>query len=124
MQSLQKHTSIVTTGSPETSGLPCAMVLTAYFVLSPVSGLFCHRRFAGIIPRNLTPASGRQDHTTSPSALVSLVNDTPASTASRLNVRDDREAPLVSRKSGRICERAVADQPPVAGTEPVAPQKR
>jgi hypothetical protein len=40
------------------------------------------------------------------------------------NVRDDREAPLVSRKSGRICERAVANQPPVAGTEPVAPQKR
>jgi hypothetical protein len=39
-----KHTSIVTTGSPETSGLPCAMVLTAYFALSPVTGLFCHRR--------------------------------------------------------------------------------
>jgi hypothetical protein len=32
-----KHTSIVTTGPPESPGLPCAMVLTAYFVLSPVS---------------------------------------------------------------------------------------
>jgi hypothetical protein len=29
----------------------------------------------------LTPASGRQDHTILPSALVSLVNDTSASTA-------------------------------------------
>jgi len=29
------------TGTP---GLPCAMVLTAYFVLSPVTGLVCHRR--------------------------------------------------------------------------------
>ena len=26
------------------SDIPCAMVLTAYFVLSPVTGLFCHRR--------------------------------------------------------------------------------
>jgi hypothetical protein len=40
------HTSIVTTGSPETPGLPCAMVLTVSFVLSPVTGLFCHRRLA------------------------------------------------------------------------------
>jgi hypothetical protein len=54
------------------------MVLTAYFVLSPVIGLSCHRRFRmwrvekpGWVWRasgNLTPASRRQDHTTSPSA--------------------------------------------------------
>jgi hypothetical protein len=29
---------------PGTPGIPCAMVLTAYFVLSPVIGLVCHRR--------------------------------------------------------------------------------
>ncbi len=29
---------------PGTPGIPCAMVLTAYVVLSPVTGLFCHRR--------------------------------------------------------------------------------
>src|SRR5689334_13894446 len=29
---------------------------------------------------------------------------------------------LVSRKFGRMCERAVAHQPPVAGTEPAAPK--
>jgi hypothetical protein len=44
------------------------MVLTVSFVLSPVTGLFCHRRLAEEIPQDLTPASGRQDHTTSPSA--------------------------------------------------------
>jgi hypothetical protein len=71
------HTSIHhrSTGTP---GLPCAMVLTAYFALSSVTGLSCHRRladygasrpgWADASPQDLTPASGRQDHTTSPSA--------------------------------------------------------
>src|SRR6267154_6556456 len=59
------------------------MVLTVYFVLSPVTGLFCHRRQrirvlskpgrADSTSANLTPASGRQDHTTSPYATSSLV---------------------------------------------------
>jgi hypothetical protein len=54
------------------------MVLTASFALSPVIGLVCHRRLADMVlsapgradmpPLNLTPASRRQDHTTSPSA--------------------------------------------------------
>jgi hypothetical protein len=59
------------------------MVLTASFVLSPVTGLFCHRRLRILAvsvrsdrpaSANLTPASGRQDHTTSPSAATSLVS--------------------------------------------------
>jgi hypothetical protein len=37
----------------------------------------------GFIPRNLTPASGRQDHTTSPSASALFVKSASASTASR-----------------------------------------
>jgi len=36
-------------------------------VLSPVSGLFCHRHLAKNFPQGLAPASRRQDHTTSPS---------------------------------------------------------
>ena len=44
------------------------------YVISPVTGLFCHRRSRGIVSHeNLAPASGRQDHTTSPSAIASLV---------------------------------------------------
>src|SRR5712664_4802908 len=63
---------------------PHAMVLTAYFVLSPVTGLVCHRRqrikvlsepgWADLTSANLTPASGRQDHTTSPSTATSFVS--------------------------------------------------
>jgi hypothetical protein len=33
----KKHTSVVTTGTPQQAGTPCAMVLTVCFVLSPVS---------------------------------------------------------------------------------------
>src|SRR5579872_2490434 len=43
------------------------MVLTASFELFLVIGLFCHHRWRGH-PANLTPASRRQNHTTSPSA--------------------------------------------------------
>ena len=78
-----KTHELVTARTPRSSGLPCAMVLTAYFVLSPVIGLSCHRRFADMAlsapgradlpPRNLTPASRRQDHTTSPSASAPFV---------------------------------------------------
>src|SRR6266478_3684461 len=60
------------------------MVLTVSFVLSPVTGLFCHRRpadmflskpgWADLNSANLTPASGRQDHTTSPYAATSFVS--------------------------------------------------
>src|SRR5450432_993713 len=59
------------------------MVLTAYVGISPVTGLFCHRRpqskvlsrpgWAKQNSANLTPASGRQDHTILPSAATSLV---------------------------------------------------
>jgi hypothetical protein len=37
-------------------------------------------------------------------------------------VRDDHDTPLVSGKFGRMCERAVGWQPPVAGTEPATPK--
>src|SRR6202795_3872946 len=62
---------------------PHAMVLTVSFELSPVTTLVCHRRpRTNVVPKpgraditsaNLTPASGRQDHTTSPYAATSLV---------------------------------------------------
>jgi hypothetical protein len=45
--------------------------------------LSCHRRRAGMNPPDLTPASGRQNHTTSPSALALFVKSAVASTASR-----------------------------------------
>jgi len=46
----KKRASVVATGSPKHSDLPCAMVY-GLFRLSPVTGLFCHCRFAGIASR-------------------------------------------------------------------------
>jgi hypothetical protein len=73
----------VTTSTPESPGIPARNGFTTYFALSPVTGLFCHRRprtnvvsapgRADTTSANLTPASGRQDHTTSPYATTSLV---------------------------------------------------
>src|SRR6266568_1546682 len=105
------------------------MVLTVSSALSPVTGLFCHRRpLTNVVPKpgraditsaNLTPASGRQDHTTSPYAATSLVRslgdrsqavkpalqsrraqNAAASTASHPNVRDDHDTPLFSGRDG------------------------
>src|SRR6266478_4112639 len=58
---------------------------------------------------DLTPASGRQNHTTSPYASASFVRlairapDAAASTASLPNVRDDRETPLYRAGTVWIC---------------------
>src|SRR6195256_5268357 len=98
------------------------MVLTVSFELSPVTGLFCHRRsadmflskpgWADLNSANLTPASGRQDHTTSPYAATSLVRTLCKSLTGRSppchpsrakrcrvhrtppRVRDDHDTPL------------------------------
>jgi len=73
----------VTTSTPESPGIPARNGFTAYFVLSPATGLFCHRRRRNC-SADLTPASGRQDHTTLPSARQALSSSAPlASTASR-----------------------------------------
>ena len=91
----KKAHELVTTGSTETSGLPCAMVLTLLRALPGVRDLIvtvaCKSSFA-----NLAPAQGRQDHTTWPSASC-RARRTRCRRPSRPapNTRDDREAPLL-----------------------------
>jgi hypothetical protein len=80
---VEKHTSVVSTGSDGFNRLSPRDGFNVYFALSPVTGLFCHRRFADHHPQSLAPASGRQDHTTSPSAWMLFVDSTFASIASR-----------------------------------------
>jgi hypothetical protein len=92
----QKSTGVEATGTPENPAFPHAMVLTVSFVLSPVIGLFCHRH-QRIISANLTPASRRQDHTTSPSAISAFVKGAASVHRIPSRVRDDRETPLVGR---------------------------
>jgi hypothetical protein len=41
---VKKTRELVTTVTPETPGIPRAMVLTVSFALSSVIGLCCHRR--------------------------------------------------------------------------------
>jgi hypothetical protein len=94
-----------------------AQWFTAYFALSPATGLSCHRRPRKLPFANLTPASGRQDHTSSPSASAPFVIGASASTASRLasvtianrpSVRRDGESYSliwVSDKQKYFCER-------------------
>ena len=85
-----------TTGSAETARPSLRNGFNGLYALSPVTGLFCHRRLAdrsasdarlgsARIMQGLAPASGRQDHTTSPSA--------PASLVLRLNNRSRETAP-------------------------------
>jgi hypothetical protein len=79
----RKHTGSDRRYSRKHPAFPHAMVLTVSFVLSPVIGLSCHRRrrikvlsvpgWADKTSADLTPASRRQDHTTSPSAKAPFV---------------------------------------------------
>jgi hypothetical protein len=55
---MKKTHELVTTGSPEVLSIPCAMVLTVSFVLSSVTGLFCHRRLRRLPPRKLDTSVG------------------------------------------------------------------
>ena len=70
------------TGSAETLRPSLRNGFTAYFVLSPVSRGSVATVASRILPRRLTPAYGRQDHTTSPYASAPFVIGTSASTAS------------------------------------------
>jgi hypothetical protein len=83
-------------------GIPARNGFTAY-TYSPRRSGFLASVACGVFSTSLTPASRRQDHTTSPSASRAPSSETPlASTASRSNVRDDRETPLRSGRDGAI----------------------
>jgi hypothetical protein len=56
------------TGSAEAVRPSLRNGFTAYNALSQVTGLVCHLRLRELPFANLMPASGHQDHTTSPSA--------------------------------------------------------
>jgi len=92
----QEKQAAVTTGSARSAGIPCAMVLRLIRDLLGEPGLFA--TVIGVmrnIIANLTPASGRQDHTISPSAIRHSSRDISRPSHPAPNVRDDREAPLL-----------------------------
>src|SRR5882724_4261437 len=87
-----KHTSVVTTVTPERPGIPRAMVLRLTSRSPRRSGLLSPS--SARLLADLTPASGRQNHTTSPYVAIRVrlarcrVHRIPP------HVRDDRETPL------------------------------
>jgi hypothetical protein len=74
------HTSIHSE-APKTPGIPARNGFTAY-TYSPRRSGFVASVASRVNSADLTPASRRQDHTTSPSASVPLVRSTSTSTAS------------------------------------------
>src|SRR6266404_6801561 len=94
------HTSIQVSGG--TPAFP-AQWFTAYSALAPVTGLFATVIPEKLsLPRNLTPASGCQAHTASPSAQVTLVSRNSRVHRIPPHVRDDRDPPLSSGETGEV----------------------
>jgi hypothetical protein len=90
----KKHGGRATGSTGNIPAFP-ARWFTTYFVLSPVTGSLATVA-ARILPRNLAPASGRQDHTTSPSATACVrLRKLSASTASHRAFVTLRNAPLI-----------------------------
>jgi hypothetical protein len=94
---VKTHTSIQV--QRKHSGLPCAVVLRLIRArpgdrafLPPSTARLC---------AILTPASGCQAHTISPSASAPFVKGASASTASHRAFRDDREPPLLPGETGK-----------------------
>jgi hypothetical protein len=118
-------------GSP---GIPRAMVLTAYFALSPVTELSCHRRPRSEF-RELDASVGASGpHDFAVRKISAFVNAPPASTASRPafvtianrpsrwdETAQESEVICVKRKRKYFCKRGwtgVSRHQPIAGRSP------
>jgi hypothetical protein len=103
----KKAQASATRGTPHQPAFPAQWCYGLY-ALSPGTGLSCPRH-SWFVSTNLTPASGRQDHAISPSAIASFVAQKLRPTPPRpshpaSNVRDDREAPLMWERDGENCK--------------------
>ena len=85
--------------TPESPGIPRAMVLRL-ITRSPRGPGFLAPVIGGVASANLMPASGHQDHTTSPSASRAIRQERIRVHRIPPRVRDDREPPLCG--TGRL----------------------
>ena len=128
----------VTTSTPESPGIPARNGFNGFLRALPGDRALLPPSLANMVlskpgradrtSANLTPASGRQDHTTSPYAATSLVRvlltahrphrpalrsrraqNAAVSTASAPRVRDDRDTPLWWGGMARICRDDLPD---------------
>jgi hypothetical protein len=98
---IKKHTSVVTTGLPKSSGIPRAMVYDLYRAL-PGDRALLSPSPVEITSANLTPASRRQNHTTSSSASRAVRQQRIGVHRISPRVRDDREPPLLVGRDGAV----------------------
>jgi hypothetical protein len=97
----KQHTSSVTTGTPHQQAFP-ARWFYGFLRALPGDRAFLPPSLVNS-STNLAPASGRQNHTTSPSVDSTARRAAPsASIASRSTFRDDRDTPLLWVRDGRI----------------------
>ena len=93
----KKPRKLVTTVAPDHPAFPHANGFNGFLRALPGDRAFLPPSPARCesIVAELTPASGRQDHTTSPSAAgVARLASLPRPSHPAPNVRDDRETPL------------------------------
>src|ERR1035437_5602037 len=88
------HTSIQV--QRRQSGFPCAVVYGLFRALPGDRAFLPPSSPRSLLPRNLTPASGRQDHTASPSATPAFVPRKLRPPPTPPRVGDDRAPPLSS----------------------------
>jgi|SRR4051794_14210383 hypothetical protein len=96
MQS-KKAYELVTTGKPDDPAFPHAVVLTVSFVISPVIGLDCHRRFARLSAKLDASVEASEPHDFA--VRVQPRSSAVPNSVHRISprVRDDRERPSVGR---------------------------
>src|SRR3982751_4997218 len=97
----KKAYELVTTGKPDDPAFPHATVLTVSFVISPVIGLCCHRRFASAAKLDASvEASGPHDfavrvqHRSSAVLTIASIASRPASVTIASAPRWDETAQL------------------------------
>ena len=95
----KKTRELVTTGTPEANRHSLHNGFNGFLRALPGDRALLPPSPA-LLSANLTPASGRQDHTTSPSASSALVRSAISVHRTPPHVRDDRETPLDLGRDG------------------------
>src|ERR1700676_3409614 len=96
------HTSIQV--QRRQSGFPCAVGYGLFRALPGDRAFLPPSSPRSLLLKNLTPASGRQDHTASPSATTAFVIRRLRVHRIPPRVRDDRDPPLSSGETGKLVE--------------------
>jgi hypothetical protein len=94
---IKKHTSVVTTVTPEIARHSLRNGFNGFLRDLPGDRLFV-TVIGAVASTNLTPASRRQDHPTSPSASARFVKRAARVHRISSRVRDDREPPLLGTR--------------------------